>query len=415
MWERIKATWSKRKLALGGLAGAVFVGASLLMPWTWFSGDEMETEAPSLFPSLQFFPQSPRTAEDDSFIPPPPISLELMKKKGCVADGLLSGYGGNTDKIVDLINRSECAYLHRALETWLAPPDFDEAAKIMADIEKPDMLYGMFIAEAIDTKANYYSTELGRDFEFDRMCRPGSKNFWGEHTCKPYFKREEYRLYLRQITREAIDHGITTFLFGQIFYQDEMDKPWAGEIVHEMRDYAAFQGKSIVIGAQTNDIDDKDYLRLFDYIEGGVGIDATGDIEKGPCFSRWYQKDGDWCWALLWHKRFADKANNVIVHLDWSGRHGDDMSTFARMDQEGRLRTLRTLHKYFTDKDIGFLVPFLAVLPNNNGGCYGTKIRSYTPDQEYGCPDEDGINAILKNVEIKATAETLPSVSGPRS
>ena len=272
-------------------------------------------------------------------LPPPlPPSMERMKKQGCVADGFLSGYGGDINSSIAMINRSKCYYLHRALETWLRPPDFRLARKIQSKVTKPNTVYGMFIAEAIDTKANYFYPAEQRDFEFGAMCRAGSKNYWGEHTCKPSLEREEYRKYVQYIAEQAMDMGIQSFLFGQVFYQDASDlsQTVMPEVIRDMREYATFRGMTVVIGAQTNDITDEKYLRLFDYIEGGVGLQQDGSIEDGPCFSRWWQSPGDWCWALLWDSRFADKANNVFLHFDWSGKLGDDMDVFTRMDKGAR-------------------------------------------------------------------------------
>lgn len=327
----------------------------------------------------------------------PPPSIERMRQQGCVADGLLSGYGEKIEANTKLINRSNCYYLHRALETWLEPPDFKQAREIQSRITKKDLVYGMFIAEAIDTKANYKYPPEQRDFDFAAMCREGSKNKWGEHTCQPSFEKREYMLYIEYITKNAIDMGIQSFLFGQIYLQDadDPDRSLLTTVMNNMRGYAASKGMQIVIGAQTNDIDDESFLRMFDFIEGGVGLHADGSIENGPCFSRWWKKEGDWCWALLWHPRFSSKANNVFVHLDWSGKHGDDMSTFARMSPENRIQAIDMLHKKFKRGNTGFLVPFLSPLPVNNGGCYGPKERLYSPDNRFGCNDEDAFNAIL--------------------
>jgi hypothetical protein len=163
-----------------------------------------------------------------------------------------------------------------------------------------------------------------------------------------------------------------------------------------MRSYAKKKNIQIAIGAQTNDIQDEEYLRRFDYIEGGVGINTDGDIQNGPCHTRWWEKPGDWCWALLWNDQFAKKANNVFLHLDWSGLKYDDMGVFSRMNQEKRLSTLKNLHSYFNSKDMGFMMPFLATINRENGGCYGPKKRFYSPSNKYKCKDEDAINAILR-------------------
>ncbi len=325
---------------------------------------------------------------------------ELMKKiktRGCVADGLFTGYGGETEKDIEMVNRSECEYLHRSIETWLEPPDFEEIKENMDQMKKNNVIYGMFIAEAIDRKSDYEDSS-GKEFDFSDMCRPGSKHYWGEHSCKPSFKRDEYRDYLRYITRRAMDLGVQSFMFGQVFYQEstDLDDPEIEEIIAEMRQYAGFLGIEIVIGAQTNSITHQEYLQHFDYIEGGVGVSPSGNIEDGPCFSRWWKKPGDWCWALLWHDRYANQANHILLHLDWSGKLGDDMSTFARMNPNLRSQTLERLYLKFTEEGHGFLMPMLAILPDENGSCYGGKKGYYSANEEFDCADEEAINKILK-------------------
>ncbi len=334
---------------------------------------------------------------EPTFVPPPPPDMERMKTQGCITDGMLNGYRTGTSKAIKMINRSECYYLHRAIESWLEPPDFDDIRKNMAKIEKDEIVYGMFIAEAISTKSDLYYIFDDRDFKFSKMCRPDSKNFWGEHTCKPYFERSEYRRYLRYITQEAMDLGVQSFIFGQIYHQENIDEPVIPEIIEEMRAYADLKGMEIVIGAQTNDITDEEYLRNFDFIEGGVGLSANGTVENGPCFSRWWNpQDGGWCWALLWHDSYKTKARNVFVHLDWNGKRGDDMSTFTLMDKKQRAETLTNLYNYFESQNVGFLMPMLATLPKDNGGCKGPMKRLYSADNRYTCQDEDVINELMK-------------------
>lgn len=324
---------------------------------------------------------------------PGPISMKIMKTKGCVTDGMLSGYGGNTESITKLINRSECVYLHRALETWADPPDFEKAESIMERVKKEPIIYGMFIAEALRKNVDYPDSEERGNFDFSKMCRKGTDDRWGEHTCIPNFETPEYRKYLQYITRRAMDIGIQSFLFGQIYLQDSdlQEKSEIPKIVDEMRKYAKKKGMQIVIGAQTNNITDEKYLKNFDYIEGGVGIDSEGKIEEGPCLSR---KSS--CWSLLWDEKYSTKAKNIFLHLDWSGLLYDDMSIFARMDHETRIKTLGDLYQYFTSRNMGFLMPFLATINKDNGGCYGPMKRFYSPDNKYSCNDEDEINAILR-------------------
>lgn len=355
---------------------------------------KISREAASIeFPKFERRPRPvPENVPERKFIPGP-ISMEVMKTKGCVADGMLSGYGGNTNSMAKLINRSECVYLHRALETWAAPPDFEKAQEIMDKIDRRPVIFGMFLAEALRKNKEYFYPDKNREFDFSKMCKSGTDNRWGEHTCIPDLKKKEYQRYLNYITRRAMDMGIQNFLFGQIYLQDGMnlEKSPMPEIIADMHRYAQSIGLQIVIGAQTNNITDGKYLRLFDYIEGGVGIDNAGNIENGSC---WSQKSG--CWALLWNDNYSSKANNVFLHLDWSGLSYDDMSTFAKMGRTTRIKTLENLYQFFTSRDMGFMMPFLATINKTIGGCHGPMKRFYSPDNKYTCRDEDQINAILK-------------------
>jgi hypothetical protein len=322
---------------------------------------------------------------------PLPVSMDRVKSQGCVADGLLSEYSPENEKFVELINRSNCYYLHRAIETWLTPPNFDKAERVMNQITKKDVVYGMFIAEAINFRKDYFNLDTGQKFDFRGMCKDGSQNVvWGEGTCKPDFASKEYREYLEYITHKAINLGVQSFTFGQIYMQESGKKDYAPGIVKNIREYAKAQGVDIIIGAQTGDISDEKYLRLFDYIEGGVGINHVGQVENGPCLST----RGS-CWALLWHEQFASKANNVLLHLDWTGILSDDLDIFARMDQSTRAKTLKSLYEKFAAKKTGFMMPYFGVLDIENNGCKGPKKRFYSPDNSYTCKDEDVITKIL--------------------
>lgn len=335
--------------------------------------------------------------EEPKLPPPPPPSKERMKTEGCIVDGLLSGYG-DEEANIELMKRLPCYSMHRALETWLEPPDFKQARSIMEKIGKKDVVWGMFLAEAIHVKKEYVYKEGDRNFSFYDMCAPDTKNKWGEHTCVPSTEKKEYRRYLAQITEQAMDIGIQNFMFGQVFLQDNVKDSRIPEIIEIMRQSAKDRGMEIVIGAQTNDVTDPEYLKMFDYIEGGIGLLSNGKIENGPCFSRWWKKEGDWCWALLWHDRYKLKAHDVWVHLDWSGKIGDDMSIFARMDANERAKTLRILSEKFRKENVGFLLPVMTALPENNRGCYGEKERYYNAHNDFGCKDESVVHEILTRV-----------------
>jgi hypothetical protein len=207
-----------------------------------------------------------------------------------------------------------------------------------------------------------------------------------------------------------MDMGVRSFLFGQIAFQDA-DRTEAADILADMRRYASERRMKIAIGAQTNTITSKKYLQLFDYIEGGVGIKRDGDIEEKPCASRY---EG-WCWALLWHEKYSEHANMVLLHLDWSGIKGDDMAVFAKMDREDRAKALRKLHEKFNTAEgkTGFLFPFLATLYDKNDGCYGAKKSFYSPDNRYSCKDEDVMNGLLRQSAISGEGtENIVSLRG---
>ncbi len=107
-----------------------------------------------------------------------PPKMEKMKTNGCVADGLLSGYN-KTSKDISVVKKSNCYYLSRAIETWLEAPDFQKAQKIMDKIGRDDVLYGMFIAEAINKKEKYLYYKENRRFDFSKMCKKKQQKFLG--------------------------------------------------------------------------------------------------------------------------------------------------------------------------------------------------------------------------------------------
>lgn len=382
-----KGFWAAVFFGAAFLAGYVLAIVLVHPKYVWLTG----TARPDATVIQKTASISPKT-DASVFFP----SIERLKYEGCIADGLLSSYGHESTNI-EMAKRLPCYAFHRALQTWLEPPDFKRAKTIMDKVDKSEALWGMMLAEAIDLKADYYFPDEDRQFSFYEMCRPDTRNRWGEHTCVPFTGKKEYRKYIAYVTRQAMDAGIGNFLFGQVWLQDDIAHTKMPEIIAQMRLDAAARNRKILIGAQTNDIDTPAYLHLFDYVEGGTGLHEDGSVEDGPCFSRWWKQEGDWCWALLWNDRFRLRANNVIVHLDWSGKRGDDMSTFARMSPGNRKKTLETLHRRFMAQQVGFLLPIMTALPQNNGGCYGEEERFYSANDKFGCKDEKGIADILRD------------------
>ena len=218
--QRLLIFLSNKKNLVFFAAGAIILASATFYFWGNENKPAPVNNVPPVTTPSPIIPQQPSGKVPKKVRPKPgPISMDSMKKQGCVADGLLNGYGGGSEESVYMIQRSNCKYLHRSLETWLRAPDFDKVEKIMDEINRPDINYGMFIAEALNEKAQLYYPDEDREFDFNDMCGPDTQNDWGEHTCKPNFEREEYRKYVEFITHEAMDLGIQSFEFGQIYYQ----------------------------------------------------------------------------------------------------------------------------------------------------------------------------------------------------
>ena len=329
-------------------------------------------------------------------------TMDLMKEKGCVYDGLLTPrYNANLSVSAELVKNTGCRYIHRAIETWNIPPDFAEIKRRMDFINRragKKIRYGMFLAESVDVNGSYYDPYSKRRFYFAKMCLPGSQGVWGRGTCKPSFARKEYRDYLRAVTRRAIDLGIEDFTFGQVYYQDptwRRSSALARSIIAEIKRYGKFKGKDISVGAQTNDIDREEYLRSFDYITGGIGQDLRGNIQKeGGCWNYYLKRNG-YCWAMLWDKKYFERSNDVLVYLDWNNSFSDDIHRFTRMDRQKRAKFLGRAYDFFLWRKVGFLSPLGEVLGNVPAGCHGPTPEFYSASNRYSCKDENAIKNIL--------------------
>jgi hypothetical protein len=326
--------------------------------------------------------------------------IDTMKTNGCVFEALLSGQSGDTDNSIAMLERSQCRYLHRAVETWITPPDFTVIQGNMAKITVGNYIYGMFLAEAISTTPTYYYPAESRNFDFSAMCESGTTGYWGANTCIPFLQNgsDEYKKYLIYVMEKAIDLGIQDFTFGQIYMTDNRQDGALDSVLTDVRQYATAHGKTIVIGAQTNDITDESYLRKFDYIENGIGEDAEGNIESGAC-STAHSSPG-FCWALLWNSAYAPKANNVLLALDWASDNNDDMTIFSRMNHGARATFLQNMYHFFQNQNIGFLMPEVANIYYQGGGCYGAVSWYYSADNLYSCKDENQISGILSGMDI---------------
>jgi parallel beta-helix repeat protein len=370
--------------------------------------------------------------------------IQSAKTNGCLWSGLLNGAGDDynvqshfDDEFIPMLVRSRCLFLSRSVETWAKPPDF---AKIRANIQRikaasgKDYIYEMMIAEAIPAT---YKSEFGSEysqFDFSAMCADQQPVDYGRpQNCIPSLDKPEYRRYLEYVTQQAIDSGIRSFLFGQVYFQDPNwnTQPLIRQVIQPMRDYAAGKGTVIVIGAQTNHIITPSYLQNFDYILGGVFFDDSGSINfDSQCKNNTAPNSNGnpwWdCAAHLWHDTYRNSANNVLITLDHESILDDDIHRFARLSKTDRAALLSQLYSYMQSKNVGFIMPFLVNLSSNLRGneCYGLYPWIYSAansggseksdlnPRAYSCQDESAINSILPSAfPLQQQIDNLP-VSG---
>lgn len=330
--------------------------------------------------------------------------MARLKYQGCMFDGLLTDpVEGSYD---ELLTRSACASLPRAIETWANPPNFAHIKNRIDSIERRGKSYdyGIFIAEAVSLTKSY-ADENGRPFNFRAMCSPGTEGHWGAGTCVPNVDQEEYRRYVLFVTKRAIDIGVTNILFGQTGHQDPRFQ--LAPVLTEIRRHAREQGRMVLIGQQPNGHQAQDYLRLFDYIVGPVYVGL--DPDASPCASGTYPA----CQAILHNKTVVNRAHNLIVELDWASVLEDDTHKFARMTTAQRHAFLTEQAAKLRARGVGFTMPFRLWLTGDTSGqhCYGANPYNYSPDMNFGCPDEDVINQILRGERATPVVTTPVVVS----
>ncbi len=313
----------------------------------------------------------------------------------------------DSQEYFDMLDRSECAYLHRAIDSWDQPPDF---SYVQESVSRVQGVYGMFIAEAINVTARYYFPIEARYFDFEAMCGEGTVGSFGPGTCIPSLGTEEYRKYALFIAEEAIDLGVQDILFGQVYLQDTHLNE-TQRMLDLIRGYACSTGKTVLIGGQTNSIRDEAYLRNFDYVTGGLGLLPDGGIESANCSSQY----SGFCWALLWHDQWRSRVNNVLIVLDWAA-YEDEIHRFARLERLERAEVLNEAHTILSGMGVGFIMPFRVLLNdgshNTTGAidnCYGYNEWMYSPSSSYthvhGCRDEHAINSILSTGSLPSYKE----------
>jgi hypothetical protein len=309
--------------------------------------------------------------------------VALIKHKSCMFDALLDPPIEDENSYHALLKRSKCEVALRAIETWRHPPDWDTIRTRKSEIDGilgRKIIYGMFIAEAINA-TDEYQDDNGYTFDFSAMCKPGTRGQWGPGSCVPTTSSPEFMRYLRYIIGRGIDEGIESYLFGQTDYLDP-DRLLPG-LVEEMRAVAQSKGKIIVFGQQPNSFHSQAYLRAFDYILGPVCVESS----DSGCAPKIYSSEV-----------LNLNANAVVAELDWSSSN-DDIHVFARMPCEARRAWMLNKVQELNRLGVGFSIPFRA--PLNDGivdGCCGFNQWVYSPDNQYYCADEDFFNELLSGV-----------------
>ncbi len=321
--------------------------------------------------------------------------MDAIRKYPCMFDSILFPNVEDKDGYYSMLARSKCVYLPRVVETWSNPPIWQTITAnmdlIKSKTDGKSYVYGMFIAESIDTTANYFD-DTGRKFDFAAMCRPGSQNHWGTNTCIPTTNSEEYMRYLRYIITKAMDVGIQDFMFGQTGHQDTSRKLPA--FVAEMRQLAAQKGVAVVFGQQPNDLSDETYLKSFDYINGSTCPEGVSAHE--------------YCIQNTDIVKNKSKANLVLAELDWSSV-SDDIHLFAKMNSNDRKSWLTAKINNLSSLGVAFNRPFRIPLNGGaDGACHGSNQYVYSPDNKYGCKDEDFLNATF--VQSQVTVVPAPVV-----
>ena len=240
------------------------------------------------------------------------------------------------DDYVDLLSRSHCVYINRAVETWDRPPDFAVIQSNMAALSQRSArpyVFGEFIAESVPLNQTYYYPAEHRNFDFTQMCKAPPKP--GAKDCTPSFDRPEYQKYVAYVARNSIDIGVQVLLFGGVALTDPkgtVNTSNLTKIIHEMKAYGADKGITVLVIAQSpSTFGGAPYLADFDLIQGGAYINEDGSLpetaavtNKGDARAparKWLVKNPGGTPLYDPHK--------LVSEYDWYGNPLDDSSEIA--------------------------------------------------------------------------------------
>jgi hypothetical protein len=282
-----------------------------------------------------------------------PISelASIVKFAGCTLDGLLNSYSGIEtgsneitgrltlfDNYVDLLSRSHCIYVNRAVETWDTPPDFSAIEANMTALlrhSRRSYVFGVFVAESVSLTKTYYYPDESRNFNFREMCESTPEP--AASHCIASFEQAEYQKYVAYIAQKSIDLGFQVFLFGAAGLTDSKSTATTSgllKVVRKIKSYAAKNNVSALFIAQDpSTFGGRAYIDSFDLVQGGAYIDADGSLpnalivtNKGSGSAHapprlWLVKDPE-------GKPFYD-PQRLVFEYDWFGDPADDSSEVA--------------------------------------------------------------------------------------
>ena len=277
---------------------------------------------------------------------------------------------------VDLISRSNCTYIGRAVDTWDWAPDFTAiASNITAFNERVTgtHILGEYVAEKVPLNGpTYYSTILGRDYIFANMCK--TPPVTGDTDCKDSYNQPEYVTYVTDIMTQSINLGIQVFLFGEVGNTDSNGTLASSQLVqvmNSMRTYAASKGQQVLYVAQfPSTYGGSSYLNSFDLIQGAVYMNANGTIPNTPTVTN---KDGP-APPRLWLATNASgkpvyNPQKLVIEYDWFSNPIDDSSEMGCLSTNSQayfdyLRSLSTANCPLGTM-VGSAVPVTTAIYNN--------------------------------------------------
>jgi hypothetical protein len=287
---------------------------------------------------------------------------------------------------VDLISRSNCTYIGRAVDTWDWPPDFTAiSANIAAFYEQlktlslpagapQNYVFGTYVAEHVSLTLPYYYDTQNRYFNFAAMC--ATPPAVGDTECLVSFNQPEYVDYVTYVLTRGIDLGLQVYLFGNAGLTDPQgtaEESNLVKIIIAMRAYASSKGMTLLFMAQDpSHSGGPAYFDNFDLIQGGAYINPNGTIPDTPIVTN--KGAGNPAPQRLWMAVNNQgqpwyNPQKLVVEYDWFSNPIDDSSEVGCLSVNSQayfdyLRSLSTANCPLGTM-VGSAVPATTAIYNN--------------------------------------------------